>query len=76
MARLKSRIKKVRLVLEISPKIREKLDLIISRIEANSMSDVFRRALAIYEVIIEHHLSGGKIILKTKEGSEKELIIY
>jgi hypothetical protein len=38
--------------------------------------ELIKRSLVIYEVIVNHNLNNGKIILIDKDNNEKELVIH
>lgn len=67
---------KVRLNLELTPLVKERLERLVVKSEADSMSEAIRRALAIYEIIIERHLEKEMIICRSEDGTELELVIY
>ena len=62
--------------LEIAPGTKVKLDRLMEQSEADSMTEVVRRALAVYDLILGHHLSEGEIILRSGDGTEKRLALY
>ena len=62
--------KKTRLNLEV-PKSRDQLDDLIARSGASSLTEVIRRALAIYDLVLEHSAEEGKIVLRHKDGREE-----
>jgi hypothetical protein len=43
--------------------------------EATSLAEVFRRALAIYELVIDFQKQGGKIVLESRDGERETLRI-
>ena len=63
----------VRVNLEMSSKCRETLEE-LSELTDASYSEVLRRALAIYDLLVRETQTGAKIVLKTKEG-EREVIL-
>ena len=64
---------RVRLSLDVTPKVREQLDLLETRTEAGSITEVIRRALALYDLVIEHQSEGGKLIFQHADGSKESL---
>lgn len=71
-----ARKEKVRLNLEVSLAIRDRLELLREQSEAESMTEVIRRALAIYEHLLAHSAQGGTILLRTHDkGPEKQLLL-
>ena len=63
----------VRVNLEMSSKCRETLEE-LSELTDASYSEVLRRALAVYDLLVRESQAGAKIVLKTKEG-EREVIL-
>ena len=65
---------KVRLNLELPERVRERLERVRVMSEADSLTEVIRRALSIYDTLLTTSKEGGKIILQV-DGKERELII-
>lgn len=65
---------KTRLTLSIPTAVRERLEELQSATGAESMTEVIRRALAVYEVLIDARVLGEKVVVKTKKG-ERELLL-
>ncbi len=63
----------VRVNLEMSSKCRETLEE-LSELTDASFSEVLRRSLAVYDLLIHETQAGAKIVLKTSEG-EREVIL-
>ena len=66
---------KIRLNLDISRETRECLSDLQTKTHLSSISDVVRRALALMTLVVENEEKGGKILFKSKDGSEETLII-
>ena len=64
---------KVRLNLELSRQVHEQIQVLQSRSDATSLTEVIRRALALYDLITEHISEGGRIILRHKNGDEESV---
>jgi len=64
---------RARLSLDISQKVREQLDLLEIRTEAGSITEVIRRALALYDLVTEHQAEGGKLIFRYTDGDDEIL---
>lgn len=64
---------KARLNLELPPRVRENLARLQDETESASIAEVIRRALALFDVVVEHSKDGGDIILRKKDGSEQVL---
>jgi hypothetical protein len=66
---------RVRLNLEIARPVHEQMQALQARSQATSLTEVIRRALALYDLVTEHITNGGEIILKTRKGGEEKLRI-
>lgn len=66
---------KVRLNLELSQPVYEQLQALQHHTGAASLTEVFRRSLALYDLVTEHLSSGGKILLRDTDGTEEGLKI-
>lgn len=66
-------IDRVRLSLDITPRVREQLTDLEKKTEAGSITEVVRRALALYDLVVEHQGEGGKLIFKHTDGEEESL---
>ena len=63
-------IDRVRLSLDITPRVREQLTHLEKKTEAGSITEVVRRALALYDLVMEHQDEGGKLIFKHTDGED------
>jgi hypothetical protein len=61
------------MTLELSPRVREKLQSLSDETDQN-LSEVVRRALAVYDFILTETKKGGELIIRTPDG-EKELVL-
>ncbi len=61
--------------LAMSEKTRDRLESLKVRMDSDSFSEVIRRSIELMEVLVEHKAAGDSIILRSQEGSEKEIII-
>lgn len=75
MARKARQEPKVRLSLEVAPSVRERLDTLRDLTEADTLSEVVRHALVVYETLKTHSLAGGEVILRTGT-DEKKLLLF
>ena len=75
MPRTKVVDERVRITLAVSPTIKDRLDDLQDRTEAESMTETFRRALAIYEAMVDAKERGAKVIVKEKNGRTRDLLI-
>lgn len=66
---------RVRLNLEIARPVHDQMQALQTRSQATSLTEVIRRALALYDLVTEHITNGGEIILKTRKGEQEKLRI-
>lgn len=64
---------KVRLNLDLPEEVKERLEVIREQTHADSMSEVIRRALAVYDFLSIEKLNGATLIVRGADGSEKQL---
>lgn len=76
MPRPASNDAKVRLNLEIPKRVRDRLERVQGMSEADSLTEVIRRALIVYDALLTTvHEDGGKIIIRYPDGKENELML-
>ncbi len=63
----------VRINLEVTPSVRDQIKALRVKSDASSLAEVFRRSLAVYEMVIDLQKQGGKFILESCDG-ERETI--
>ena len=68
-----SRKKRVRINLEYDAEVREAMDLLQVKSGAASISEVIRRSLALYDLVVDHTKEGGKLVLRFRNGEEEQL---
>jgi hypothetical protein len=66
---------KVRLNLEVSEAVRAKLEELRERTGAESFVEVIRRSLAIYDFLRSEKEEGGTLVLKGRDGREREVVV-
>ena len=62
-----------RLSLDVTPTVREQLKSLENRTEAGSLTEVIRRALSLYDLVVEHQEQGGKLIFAHSDGTKETL---
>ena len=75
MPRPKRKTKKVRLNLDMPESVKERLEQLRDNTHADSMSEVVRRALALYELVTREVVQGSSLIIKSSNGSERHIEI-
>lgn len=66
-------MKKTRLNLQIPTHVRIMLDELTVASGATSITEVIRRSLAYYEVLISHTKNGGEVIFRHKDGTDEKV---
>ena len=67
------KLKKQRLHLAMPLKTRELLEKLQQRTEAGSMTEVIRRALALFDVAIAEHEKGNKLFIHSGDGTQTRI---
>ena len=62
-----------RMTLELPPKAREKLEK-LSQETDQSLSEVIRRALSLYDLIGAEAMAGSELVIRSRDG-EKEVLL-
>lgn len=76
MGRIKLRGEaKTRLNLELTAVARERLERLVDLSDADTMTEVVRRALAVYEVVLDNQKAEGETLLRFKDGTEQRLVV-
>ena len=75
MPRTLREVRPKRLTLETAQSVRNRLENLRDRTEADSLTEVIRRALAVYDVLWEEKEKGGRLIIKDSTGGDRELIL-
>lgn len=65
----------VRLNLVLSQRVKDQIEKVKEATDADSMSEVIRRALAVYDLLCEESAHGAVPVVKYKDGRERELIL-
>ena len=61
-----------RMTLELPPRAREKLER-LGEATDQSLSEVIRRALALYDLVGAELMAGNKLIIRSRDGGEREI---
>lgn len=67
---------RVRLNLTITPRVRDRLERLQTVSDAESLTEVVRRALAIYDDLLEVRRGGGRIVLEYADGRAESLRVF
>ena len=66
---------RIRLNLDYPSVIHQKMLIVQQRSHAASITEMLRRAVALYDLITEHISEGGEVILRNDKGDEEKLRI-
>ena len=75
MANTKAALKRKRLSLDLTPQVKLRIENLRDITEAESITEVIRRALACYELLCEAQASGKSIFIRDANGEESSLIL-
>jgi hypothetical protein len=75
MPRIAKEVETSRLTLEMASSVRKRLEHLRDRTEADSLVEVIRRALAIYDVLWDAKIKGDKVIIETAKGPRELLLV-
>ena len=64
-----------RLNLEMSAAVRDALERLRDRIHADSLSEVIRRSLSVYDLLAAEQAKGGELFFRYRDGKEKALVL-
>lgn len=64
---------KYRVSIDLAEEARKELPKLQKKVGALNLIDLFRKALAVLELIVDHQKSGGKVILQDKAGEQEVL---
>jgi hypothetical protein len=62
---------KYRLSIDLQPEARKELPKLQKKVGALNLIDLFRKALAVLELIVDHQKAGGKVVLEHKDGTNE-----
>jgi len=66
---------KIRLSLDITPTVKQNMDRLQERISASSYVEVFRKALALLDMITSEQENGTTFLIRDKDGKIEQLRI-
>lgn len=75
MPRIKRKEPRVRLNLELTENVVDRLERLRELSEADSRTEVIRRALSVYDLLLEQSNQGATLILRYEDQSEKEVLL-
>lgn len=60
-------VKKIRVNLDMHPDVKEQVEALKERLNADSMGEVIRRAVAVYQILLDANDGDEMVLLKTKK---------
>ena len=76
MARRASTTEKVRLNLNLSKRVNDRLEELRDETDADSITEVIRRSIAVYDHLLsEHKDNKAEIVLRLANGEERQLVL-
>lgn len=71
----KNKEPKVRLSLDLPERTRDRIESLRVRTEAASTSEVIRRGMVVYEAMWHEIETGGSVIIRSKNGIDREIMM-
>ncbi|HVW24137.1 MAG TPA: hypothetical protein VHC69_02135 [Polyangiaceae bacterium] len=59
--------------MELTERVRDRLERLRQQTEADSLTEVIRRALTLYDMVVND--SNGRVVIRSKEGVEQEIVV-
>ena len=75
MPKTETKSKRKRLSLDLTPKVKLRIENLRELTETESITEVVRRALASYELLCEAQASGKSILVRDSNGEESSVIL-
>lgn len=66
----------VRMTVYMNQLVKDRIDGLVSLTGSNGVPEMLRKAMAIYEMIVDNHINGGQVILRSQNGNDREIVIY
>lgn len=66
-------MEKQRISLDVSPKAKQEFVKLQKKTGSHTLVELFRKALAVLEMIVDHQKAGGKVVLENKDGTREAL---
>jgi len=74
MPRTPKKVPTTRLTLDLAEPVRQLMESLRDRTQAETLVEVVRRALAVYSFVSDEKAKGSKVIIRDKDG-ERELVL-
>lgn len=66
---------RVRLNLEFPPAVAEHLERMIEQSHSASRTEVIRKAIRLFDMVLAHHEEGGKLVFQHEDGTQETIQI-
>ena len=66
---------RVRLNLEFTPRVAENLNRMVDQSHSASRTEVIRKAIRLFDMVLEHCDQGGKLVFKHQDGTQETVQI-
>ena len=70
-----ARGQKKRLNLEMTEEVRQKLEALREKTDADSLAEVIRKALAVYDFLWSEREKGTKLFVRSSDDKDRELVL-
>lgn len=64
-----------RLTLEIADTVRDRIEKLKTLSEAATITEIVRRSFSLFEILLEHEAAGGRVELRSADGSVRQLVV-
>ena len=64
---------KIRLSLDVNPEVKDRLEEVQRKSHASTLIEVFKKSMALYELVLDQQAAKGKVILENADGSREVL---
>lgn len=68
-------IERIRLNLEFPADVRDRLEALRDQVGAESLTEVIRRAVAVYAMLVHEQNGGGHPVVRYENGDEREIML-
>ena len=75
MPRIARRGVKTRLNLELSEEVRQRLESLREKTDADSLAEVVRKALVVYDFLWSEREKGTKLLVRGADNKDRELVL-
>jgi hypothetical protein len=75
MARTPTKDQKARLTLDLLQPVRDRLEDLRRQTQADTLTEVIRRALAVYDFLWTEKAKGSRLVVKDPKGQERDVVL-